>query len=340
MSISGPHANDFSVSVQPGSPVGMGETTIFKVRFDPSAEGLREAVVSIANDDSDENPYDFAIQGTGTVLDTDGDGLSDIQEQSSCTDYLDADTDNDGIIDGDEDINHDGIVDPDETNPCLSDSDGDGIQDGTEMGYPLADIGPDTDTGVFIPDADPSTTTDPTDPDSDDDGFKDGEEDLNFNGMVDPGETNPNEVPTLVKLGHLAAVHQGNQVSITWITLSETNTVGFNLLRSELKDGKYSRINSKIIEAEGGATLNAEYSYTDDTAKPGVIYYYRLEDIDNRGISTFHGPVSVTISMAKTVADYYPPYWPDVYGMGMNSKYAWSPVYGPGYSWWPYYPYL
>jgi hypothetical protein len=34
---------------------------------DPSATGLRTTTVSIANDDADENPYDFANQGTGST---------------------------------------------------------------------------------------------------------------------------------------------------------------------------------------------------------------------------------------------------------------------------------
>lgn len=37
----------------------------FVVSFDPSATGLRTAVVSINNDDSTADPYTFAIQGTG-----------------------------------------------------------------------------------------------------------------------------------------------------------------------------------------------------------------------------------------------------------------------------------
>ncbi len=64
--VSGTHAADFSVTLQPGSPVaGSGGTTTFEVTFDPIAHGLRTAIVTIANDDSDENPFDFAIQGTG-----------------------------------------------------------------------------------------------------------------------------------------------------------------------------------------------------------------------------------------------------------------------------------
>jgi hypothetical protein len=64
--ISGANAADFSVTVQPSSPVAPSGNTTFTVHFDPSAVGLRSATISIANDDADENPYDFAIQGTGT----------------------------------------------------------------------------------------------------------------------------------------------------------------------------------------------------------------------------------------------------------------------------------
>jgi hypothetical protein len=135
---------------------------------------------------------DFMLE-TGDVVDSDGDGLPDaIENASLCLDPNDADTDDDGIIDGDEDVNHDGYMDLGETDPCNPDSDGDGIQDGTELGFITGHV---TDTGgAFIPDADGgATTTDPLDPDSDDDGFKDGLEDKNHNGQVDPGESDPND---------------------------------------------------------------------------------------------------------------------------------------------------
>ncbi|TFG93476.1 MAG: choice-of-anchor D domain-containing protein, partial [Syntrophobacterales bacterium] len=76
--ISGIHAGDFSVSSTPLNTIAFGGgSTTFSVTFNPGAIGLREATVSIANDDSDENPYTFNIQGTalpdvsisGTVTD-------------------------------------------------------------------------------------------------------------------------------------------------------------------------------------------------------------------------------------------------------------------------------
>jgi hypothetical protein len=67
VTISGAQAGDFSIVVQPASPIIPSDSTTFTVVFDPSASGVRNALISIANDDSNENPYDFSIQGTGTT---------------------------------------------------------------------------------------------------------------------------------------------------------------------------------------------------------------------------------------------------------------------------------
>lgn len=59
-------ASDFSVTSQPsGTTIASGGSLTFTVEFNPTALGTRTATISIANDDSDENPYNFAIQGTG-----------------------------------------------------------------------------------------------------------------------------------------------------------------------------------------------------------------------------------------------------------------------------------
>jgi len=61
--ILGADADDFTVIVPPAATVAA--TTAFSVAFDPSGPGLRAATVSIANDDADENPFTFDIQGWG-----------------------------------------------------------------------------------------------------------------------------------------------------------------------------------------------------------------------------------------------------------------------------------
>ena len=68
VAVGGTHAADFTVTTQPSSPVAVsGGTTTFVVSFDPSATGVRSATLSIANDDADENPYNWSIQGTGVT---------------------------------------------------------------------------------------------------------------------------------------------------------------------------------------------------------------------------------------------------------------------------------
>ena len=65
ITISGTHAADFSITAIPSSVITSGSNTTFEITFNPSANGVRNAVISIANNDSDENPYNFNIQGTG-----------------------------------------------------------------------------------------------------------------------------------------------------------------------------------------------------------------------------------------------------------------------------------
>jgi len=65
VAISGTHASDFSITAIPSATVAASSSTTFQVTFDPSAVGVRNATLTIANDDSNEGSYTFAIQGTG-----------------------------------------------------------------------------------------------------------------------------------------------------------------------------------------------------------------------------------------------------------------------------------
>ena len=127
-----------------------------------------------------------------TLTDSDGDGLTDVFETAIGTDPNDADTDNDGVIDGQEpnpadDTDGDGLI-----NAVDPDSDNDGLYDGTEMGKDCNNPATDNSLHHCIPDGDKGvTTTSPLDPDTDHGGVKDGSEDADRDGVVDPGETDP-----------------------------------------------------------------------------------------------------------------------------------------------------
>jgi hypothetical protein len=139
--------------------------------------------------------FNLTVNNTSAYDDSDGDGISDDVEITTGTYHDDADSDDDGILDGQEkdwnlDTDLDGYI-----NGRDPDSDNDGILDGTESGIGIEDIHPDTDitVGNFRIDEDNTTITDPTNNDTDGDGLLDGDEDKNHDGEFDieEGETDP-----------------------------------------------------------------------------------------------------------------------------------------------------
>jgi hypothetical protein len=67
VTLSGGGASHFTVTGAPGSgnPIVAGGTFPFAITFDPFSTGVKNATVTILSTDPDENPYTFAITGTG-----------------------------------------------------------------------------------------------------------------------------------------------------------------------------------------------------------------------------------------------------------------------------------
>ncbi|MBN1798849.1 MAG: choice-of-anchor D domain-containing protein [Spirochaetales bacterium] len=57
----------FTVTADPLTPVVSGGSTTFEITYTPTAEEINTATISIANDDSDEDPYTITLAGTGVV---------------------------------------------------------------------------------------------------------------------------------------------------------------------------------------------------------------------------------------------------------------------------------
>ncbi len=72
-------------------------------------------------------------------------------------------------------------------------------------------------------------------------------------------------------------------VVIKWVTQSELNNAGFNILRSATKTGAFVVINPTMIQGAGTTGEKQTYSYTDKTAKPNIVYYYQIEDVSFDG---------------------------------------------------------
>ena len=87
-----------------------------------------------------------------------------------------------------------------------------------------------------------------------------------------------------VTLSHFRAELTDAGVIIKWTTESELDNAGFNIMRSETKNGEFKVINPALIQGAGTTSERHTYTWTDTTANPNIVYYYRIEDISHAGV--------------------------------------------------------
>lgn len=172
----------------------MAATTTSPIKADTDSGGIPDGIEDINKngkiDPQETDPNNPADDVTATDMDMDG--LPDAVETAIGTNPMDADSDDDGVLDGQEpsfnvDSDGDGAI-----NALDPDSDNDGIFDGTELGKDCSNAATNKAVLTCIPDADPASTTNPLNKDTDAGGKPDGAEDPNHNGRIDAMETNPN----------------------------------------------------------------------------------------------------------------------------------------------------
>ncbi len=103
--------------------------------------------------------------------------------------------------------------------------------------------------------------------------------------------------PTAITLMRFEAFPEISQVRVEWETATELDNLGFNLYRSESAVGPWVKLNGSLIPAQQpGSITGAVYEWLDEDVLPDTTVFYRLEDVDISGVSTFHGPVSVVVT--------------------------------------------
>ena len=96
----------------------------------------------------------------------------------------------------------------------------------------------------------------------------------------------PNNRPGMVlpvELSFFRPTLEDGVVTIRWTTESELDNAGFNIYRSETRNGEYKQVNAEMIQGAGTTGERSSYKWVDQTAKPGVVYYYQIEDVSFAG---------------------------------------------------------
>jgi hypothetical protein len=83
-------------------------------------------------------------------------------------------------------------------------------------------------------------------------------------------------------------------IEVNWETESEFDTVGFNVLRSDSATGHFTRLNDNIIPGSADPVVGGSYQFVDSNVEPGIIYYYRLEDVEYDSTISAHEIIEAT----------------------------------------------
>ena len=90
--------------------------------------------------------------------------------------------------------------------------------------------------------------------------------------------------PLPVQLSSFKAERTDEGCVITWDTESSLENAGFNVLRSETKNGPFTKVNPRLIPGAGTTSERSTYTFIDKGTKPRNHYYYQLEEVSFAGV--------------------------------------------------------
>ena len=123
-----------------------------------------------------------------------------------------------------------------------------------------------------------------------------------------PGHREGGALPVELSSFSLTRTEAG-AVILTWTTESEVDNAGFNLRRSEKRASGFTLLNPALIAGAGTTGERQTYTFTDTSAKPGVEYYYQIEEVAFDGkretlvTRLLPGPVSAANRMLTTFGE-------------------------------------
>ena len=123
-----------------------------------------------------------------------------------------------------------------------------------------------------------------------------------------PGHREGGALPVELSSFSLARTEAGAVVLI-WTTESEVDNAGFNLRRSEKRASGFTLLNPALIAGAGTTGERQTYTFTDTSAKPGIEYYYQIEEVAFDGkpatlvTRLLPGPVSASNRMLTTFGE-------------------------------------
>lgn len=107
-----------------------------------------------------------------------------------------------------------------------------------------------------------------------------------------------------VTLMYFRGTGQENAVLLEWATGTEFETAGFRLSRATEESGQYLPLDQiGFIPGEGDGIVGAQYEVVDSNGiANGVVYWYKLIELELNGTENPAGPISVTAGAVSATA--------------------------------------
>ncbi|MDQ3021661.1 MAG: T9SS type A sorting domain-containing protein [Bacteroidota bacterium] len=114
------------------------------------------------------------------------------------------------------------------------------------------------------------------------------------------------DVPLPVELASFSSMVTGNDVTLNWTTVIETNNSRFEIERATGNSQEWSNVGS--VQGNGNSTLSNSYSFTDRVLNIGI-YNYRIKQIDFNGNFEYYnltGEVVIGVPSGFSLSQNYP----------------------------------
>ena len=120
---------------------------------------------------------------------------------------------------------------------------------------------------------------------------------LNTDPDIPEGYINDDSPSLPVTMSYFNAFFNGfDSVVLQWETQTETNNLGFYVLRSTEPDATKASKISALVPAVN-SSQGAAYCYEDNSLDDDGIYYYWLQDVSFSGAIELHGPTMAQVTL-------------------------------------------
>jgi len=102
-------------------------------------------------------------------------------------------------------------------------------------------------------------------------------------GAANSYDTGDGDYTLPVVLSSFTAIFTDSVVILKWVTESEVDNLGFNIYKSNRKNGPFEKINPSLVKGAGTTAERHGYRYVDDGVNEEEEYYYYIEDISFTG---------------------------------------------------------